>query len=63
MLGRAIWDKLPKCIFENFEIAWVERGQSQNFQKLQGWFIPKSRQNQTCGYRLITPNQETLFIK
>ena len=21
MFGRAIWDKLPKCIFENFEIA------------------------------------------
>ena len=63
MLGRAIWDKFPEYIFENSKIARVKRGQSQNFQKLQGWFIPKSRQNQTCGYRLITPNQETLFIK
>ena len=33
MFGRAIWDKLPKCIFENSEIALVKRGQFQNFQK------------------------------
>ena len=26
MSGRAIWDKLPKCIFENFEVALVKRG-------------------------------------
>ena len=26
MFGRAIWDKLPECIFENFEIARVKRG-------------------------------------
>ena len=24
MFGRAIWDKLPECIFENFEIARVK---------------------------------------
>ena len=24
LLGRAIWDKLPKCIFENFQIARVK---------------------------------------
>ena len=24
MSGRAIWDKLPECIFENFEIARVK---------------------------------------
>ena len=41
MFGRAIWDKLPKCIFENSEIAWVKQGQFQDFQKSQGWFIPK----------------------
>ena len=29
--GRAIWDKLPECIFENFEIARVKGGQFQNF--------------------------------
>ena len=39
--GRAIRDKLPKCIFENFEIARVKREQFQNFQKLRWWFIPK----------------------
>ena len=31
MFGRAIWDKLSECIFENFEIARVKRG----------WFIQK----------------------
>ena len=36
MFGRAIWDKLSECIFENFESARVKRGQFQNFQKSQG---------------------------
>ena len=36
MFGRAIWDKLPECIFEHFDIARVKRGQFQNFQKSQG---------------------------
>ena len=39
MFGRAIWDKLPECIFEYFEIAEVKRGkrgQFQNFQKSRG---------------------------
>ena len=36
MFGRVIWDKLPECIFENFEIARVKRGQFQNFQNLGG---------------------------
>ena len=33
MYGRVIWDKLPDCIFENFDTARVKRGQFQNFQK------------------------------
>ena len=33
MFGRAIWDKLPKCILENFEIVRVKRGQFQNAHK------------------------------
>ena len=41
MFARGIWDKLPRCIFENFEIAQVKRGQFQTFQKSRGWFIPK----------------------
>ena len=41
MLGRAIWDKLSKRIFENFENAQIKQGQFQNFQKSQGQFIPK----------------------
>ena len=36
MFSKAIWDKLPECIFENFEIAKI-----QNSQKSRGWFIPK----------------------
>ena len=31
IFGRAIWDKLPKCIFENSEIAREKRGQFLNF--------------------------------
>ena len=41
MFRRAIWDKLPECFFENFEIAREKRGQFQNFQKSGGWFIHK----------------------
>ena len=42
MFGRAIWDKLPKYIFENFKIARVKRGQFQIIQKSRGRFIPKN---------------------
>ena len=41
MFERAIWDKLPKCIVENFEIAWGKQGQFQDFPKSWGWLIPK----------------------
>ena len=41
MFGREIWDKLPKCIFENLLITQVNGGQFQNFQKSRGWFISK----------------------
>ena len=40
MFGKTIWDKLPKCIFQNSEIAQLKQ-QFQNFQKSQGWFVPK----------------------
>ena len=36
MFGKVIWDKLPKCIFENFKIARVKRGEFQDFQKSRG---------------------------
>ena len=32
-LGGLFWDKLSECIFENFEIVRVKRGQFQNYQK------------------------------
>ena len=40
VFGRAIWDEFPECIFKNFEIARVKRGQFLNFQKQQGCFAP-----------------------
>ena len=33
MFGKAVYDKLPERIFENFETARVKRGEFQNFQK------------------------------
>ena len=36
MSGRAIWDKLPKCIFGNLEIGRLKQGQFQIFQKSRG---------------------------
>ena len=59
MLGRAIWDKLPKCIFENFEIARVKRGQFQIFQKSRRLFIPKVAQNMRL---LVNDTKPTLCI-
>ena len=36
MFGRVIQNKLPECIFENFEITRVKQGQLQNFQNSRG---------------------------
>ena len=47
MFGRAIWDKLPKCIFKNLEIL--------QFSKILIVIYPKNHTNQKCGYWLITP--------
>ena len=55
MFGKAIWDKLSECIFENFEIL--------KFLKITWVIYFKIRPNQTCGYWLITPNQQTLCIE
>ena len=44
MFGRVIWNKLPTCIYEIFEISQVKRRQFQNFWKSRGWFIPKNAQ-------------------
>ena len=61
MFGRANWDKLPECIFENFEIARVKQGQFPVFQNHEGDLSQKSP-SQTYDYRLITVNQKTLCI-
>ena len=42
MFGKAIWDKLPESIFENFEITPVKREQFQSFQKSRGQFLTKT---------------------
>ena len=64
MFGKAVWDNLPKCIFENFEIALVlvKWGQFQNFQKSWGWFILKVARTKR-DYWLIMPNQQALCIE
>ena len=36
MFVRAIWDELPECISEYFEIAREKRWQFQSSQKLRG---------------------------
>ena len=36
MFGKATWDELPECIFENFETARVKRRQFQIFQRSWG---------------------------
>ena len=42
MLGRAIWDKLSECIFENFEIARVKPGNFKIFENYEGGLSQKS---------------------
>ena len=63
MFGRAIWDNFPECIFENFEIARVKRGQFLKFSKITRVIYPKNCPNKTCDYWLITPNQQTFCIE
>ena len=63
MFRRAIWDKLPECVFANFEIPRVKQGQFQSFSKITRVIYPTNRQNQACYYWLITPNQQILCIE
>ena len=63
MFGRAIWDKLPQCIFENFEIARLKRGAISKFLKIARMIYSQNCMNQTCDYWLITPKQQTLCIE
>ena len=55
IFGSAIWNKLPECIFENFEIS--------NFSKIVRVISLKNRSNQACDYWFITPKQQTLCIE
>ena len=62
MFERAIWDRLPESILENFEIGRVKRGQLQIFQNYEG-DLSQKLPIQTCDYWLITRNQQTLCIE
>ena len=44
MFEKAIWDKLPECIFLNFDIARIKQGQFENFRKLRGLTKPNTNQ-------------------
>ena len=51
MPERAIWDKLPECIFENFEIS--------NFSKITKVTYPKNRPKHVINKQtLITPKKQ-----
>ena len=43
IFSRAIWDKLPQCIFEKFAIAQVKQGQIKIFKNQDGNLSPKLR--------------------
>ena len=58
MFGRAIQDKLLKCIFDDFEISRVKRGQFKNFQKSQEIYS-KNRLNQTNMWLLVNHTKPT----
>ena len=53
MFGREICDKLSKCIFQKFS----------KFSKFLRVIYPKNCPNETCGYWLITPNQQMICIE
>ena len=59
--GRAFWDKLPECIFENFEISKTRA--ISKFLKITRVIYLKNCPNQPCSYWLITQNQQTLCIE
>ena len=52
MLGREIWDKLPECTFENFEIARGSEGNSKFSKNREGDFSQRCNvsYNKPCDY-------------
>ena len=57
MFVRAIWDKLPECIFKIKFTRAISK-----FSKITRVIYPKSRPNQTWSL-VITLNQQTLCIE
>ena len=46
MFGRVIWDKVPECIFENFEITGVKQGNFKIFTNHEGDLSPNYPKSQ-----------------
>ena len=53
MFGRAIYDKLPESIFENYQKIFKNHEDD----------LSKNCPNQICDYWLITHNQQTVCIE
>lgn len=64
MFGRTIWEKLLKCIFENFANCQTHKNEGMavsKFSEVKKTVYLKNHSNQTCDYYwLITSNQQTL---
>ena len=61
MFGREIWDKLPKCIFENFEIArakFIRRTYPKNHKHIILKIKSFSRGHLQISDRTFTEQQE-----
>ena len=61
MLGRAILNKLPECIFENFENARVKRGHFQVFQTHESDLSQKLPETNMCLLVNHTKPTKTLY--
>ena len=48
MFGREIWDKLPECTFENFEIARESESNFKFSKNCEGDFFQKLPEPNTC---------------
>ena len=62
MFGKAIWDKLPECIFENFENARVEEGNFKIVKKHEGDLSQESPKPNMCLLVNDTKRTNTLCI-
>ena len=62
MFGTSIWGKLTESIWKFWNYPSKTKTISK-FSKMTRVTYPKNCPNQTCGYWLITPNQQTICIE